>query len=375
MDIQYGKPAESVKRFSLIKWATAGVLLALLLIVGFAGGDPAVEASDSPGPLANAATQAEGKGSTSAGRAGSAGKPGVGSTSLTLDVAPDGSLRVIGVVADEATRNQWLNAIRIGAQGAKVSDELRIGPVVPAAAGWAGQLSSLVAVMRERQVARLRVDGETVTLNAAVADPAEKGELEKMIQAQLPPGYRMESKVGVASAASAASASSATGRAPASGGSSSVAPAARDGSARQPDREAEKLAQRETPRASEPTTKAPARKPANCPRQLRSLAQSVYFKTDAATISSEDRARLQRLGECLGRSRVRLVGHSDPRHTAEYNQELSERRAQAVAEALAAGGAAPGRVSVVGAGNAKPASKGTSKQALQGSRRVDIQIR
>jgi outer membrane protein OmpA-like peptidoglycan-associated protein len=370
MDIQYGKPAESVKRFSLIKWATAGILLALLLISGFIGGDPAVESSDSVDPGTNAATAAAGKGSSPAGRAGIAGTPVGGSTSLTLDVAPDGSLKVGGVVADEATRNQWLNAIRIGAQGARVSDELRIGPVAPAAAGWAGQLSSLVAVMRERQVARLRVDGDTVTVNAAVADPAEKGDLEKMIQAQLPPGYRMESKVGVASAPAA------TGRASASGAASSVAPAPRDTSVRQQDRESEKVAQRETrAAATEPGARTPARKPANCPRQLRSLAQSVYFKTDAETISAEDRARLQRLGECLGRARVRLVGYSDPRHTSDYNQELSERRARAVAEALAAGGAAPGRVSVVGAGQAKPASKGTSKQALQRSRRVDIQIR
>ena len=117
------------------------------------------------------------------------------------------------------------------------------------------------------------------------------------------------------------------------------------------------------------------RKPANCPRQLRPLAQPVYFKTDASAIPSEDRDRLQRLGECLGRARVRIIGHADPRHTDEYNQELSERRARAVADLLTAAGADPARVAVVGAGKAQAPAKKPSRQALQRARRVDIQIR
>jgi outer membrane protein OmpA-like peptidoglycan-associated protein len=129
--------------------------------------------------------------------------------------------------------------------------------------------------------------------------------------------------------------------------------------------------------AREGTTpsKAARKPPANCPRQLRPLAQPVYFKTDAASISSEDRARLQRLGECLGRARVRIVGHADPRHTDEYNQELSERRARAVAGVLTDAGADPARVAVVGAGKTQASSKKPSRQALQRARRVDIQIR
>jgi OmpA-OmpF porin, OOP family len=131
----------------------------------------------------------------------------------------------------------------------------------------------------------------------------------------------------------------------------------------------------EAARDSSAAAAKPARKPANCPRQLRPLAQPVYFKTDASSIASEDRSRLQRLGECLGRSRVRIVGHADPRHTDEYNQELSERRARAVADVLTAAGADPSRISVVGAGKSKPSSKKPSRQALQRARRVDIQIR
>src|SRR3990170_563038 len=109
MDTPYGRPAKSVRRFSLMKWGVCGVLLALLLFAWSAGDDTA---GDAP--------------SSGDGRAGSAAGVAPAPASLSFEFAPDGSVRVKGVVADETTRNQWLNEIRIGAQGSRVIDELRI---------------------------------------------------------------------------------------------------------------------------------------------------------------------------------------------------------------------------------------------------------
>jgi OOP family OmpA-OmpF porin len=58
----------------------------------------------------------------------------------------------------------------------------------------------------------------------------------------------------------------------------------------------------------------------------------------------------------------------------DYNQDLSERRARAVADAVRAGGAPASRISVQGAGSGKR-SANPSREAMQRSRRVDIQIR
>ena len=394
MDTSFGKPAESIKRFSLMKWAVAGAILVLLALTWLGG----------PGADDQPAGEAPG-----AGAAGTAGKDGsaASTTTLSLQLAPDGSLKVGGVVADEATRDQWLNEIRIGAQGRRVTDELKVGKVEPAKADWAGHLSGLVAVMRERQLAALRVEGERVLLQGAGKDAIAKSETESMIQAQLPSGYRLDTRLAAgapAAGAPRAGAGPAGAKPSSSPGPSPAAPAARPGfielpsagappapsaategrsagqspppalAQKDPDAAATAAGRQEAARDGAAPAR-PARKPANCPRQLRPLAQPVYFKTDAAAISSEDRARLQRLGECLGRGRVRIVGHADPRHTDEYNQELSERRARAVAEVLTSAGADPARVTVVGEGKAQSAPKKPSRQALQRARRVDIQIR
>ena len=410
MDSPHGKPAESVKRFTLMKWAVAGAILLLLALTWLGGPDKPDEPADGvPGAGADAA------GSTNAGPAGASA-----TTMLTLELAADGGLKVGGVVADEATRNQWLNEIRIGAQGRRVTDDLRVGSVSPAAADWTSQLSGLVAVMRERQIAGLRVEGDRVILQGAAPDQAAKRETDNMVQAQLPSGYRLESKVAIgpspagaarasaesskpsastsakgqgpsaagpataagAGAGASAPASAGTSSAASSGGASpsSPAPAQKGGevapSAAGDRSDARALAQNEPAgEKSAIESKTPVRKPANCPRQLRPLAQPVYFKTDAAAIAADDRSRLKRLGECLGRARVRIVGHADPRHTDEYNQELSERRAKAVAEILTEAGANPSRVTVVGAGKVQARAKKPSRQALQRARRVDIQLR
>jgi len=386
MDTPHGKPAESIKRFSLMKWAVAAAVLLLLALTWLGGPDEGDE-SAREGPIAGSDAQ----GSSGPGPAGGV----AADATLALELAPDGSLAVGGTVADDATRNQWLNEIRIGAQGRRVSDQLKVGSVAPAKADWASHLSSLVAVMRERQLASLRVEGDRVVLQGPASDPVARKETETMIQAQLPSGYRLDSRLasgpsaGGAPRASAGSpskgapspASSPSGQAgtSASGGASAGAtassspPAAlaqKDPGAASADRADAADAGRDAPAG-----KKPVRKPANCPRQLRPLAQPVYFKTDVSAIPSEDRDRLQRLGECIGRARVRIVGHADPRHTDEYNQELSERRARAVADMLTAAGADPARIEVVGAGKAKAPAKKPSRQALQRARRVDIQIR
>lgn len=63
----------------------------------------------------------------------------------------------------------------------------------------------------------------------------------------------------------------------------------------------------------------------------------VFFETNSATLSSEAKAALDRIGKILRtveNRHIRVRGHTDNVGDEKYNQELSERRAQAVADYL-----------------------------------------
>ena len=91
----------------------------------------------------------------------------------------------------------------------------------------------------------------------------------------------------------------------------------------------------------------------NC-KSVNALSAPVYFSSNTATLTAAERRRLRNLGACLGKTAwVRVTGHADPRDSAAANQSLSERRARAVAGAIAAGGFSSARITVVGAGQTK----------------------
>ena len=107
---------------------------------------------------------------------------------------------------------------------------------------------------------------------------------------------------------------------------------------------------------------------------MSALSAPVYFSSNTATLTAAERRRLRNLGACLGKTAwVRVTGHADPRDSAAANQSLSERRARAVAGAIAAGGFSSARITVVGAGQIK-SKAAKSKAAQQRARRVDIRV-
>ena len=111
----------------------------------------------------------------------------------------------------------------------------------------------------------------------------------------------------------------------------------------------------------------------NC-KSVSALSAPVYFSSNTATLTAAERRRLRNLGACLGKTAwVRVTGHADPRDSAAANQSLSERRARAVAGAIAAGGFSSARITVVGAGQTR-SKAAKSKAAQQRARRVDIRV-
>lgn len=112
-------------------------------------------------------------------------------------------------------------------------------------------------------------------------------------------------------------------------------------------------------------------------RLVVNLPQDILFETDSAALRPDLRADLQAVAANLNQfpgSTVQVVGHADNTGAAAYNQDLSERRARAVAGALAQGGVDPGRVGALGRGEDQPIASNLTPEGRALNRRVEIVI-
>jgi outer membrane protein OmpA-like peptidoglycan-associated protein len=103
----------------------------------------------------------------------------------------------------------------------------------------------------------------------------------------------------------------------------------------------------------------------------------LKFEFDKAELQPEDRELLSRIAGILLTSKdytVSVNGHTDDVGTHEYNQKLSERRAQAVHDYLVGAGLPPEILSVEGHGKTLPLVDGTSDEARAKNRRVELGI-
>lgn len=101
----------------------------------------------------------------------------------------------------------------------------------------------------------------------------------------------------------------------------------------------------------------------------------VLFDTNAATLKPGAAERLDRLASYLTQNegtRIIIEGHTDSRGSDAYNEELSRRRAQAVADALLTRGVRSNRFDILGRGEAVPVANNESPAGRQQNRRVEI---
>ena len=113
-----------------------------------------------------------------------------------------------------------------------------------------------------------------------------------------------------------------------------------------------------------------------CPR----LNVRIPFAYDRADIDSANRPRAEELAEALhrvhdGTYRYRLVGHTDSRGTAAYNQDLSERRAQSVrALVLERQANLQGSLEAHGEGESRLLTSEDTEQGHALNRRVEVRV-
>ncbi|MCD7060020.1 OmpA family protein [Pelagibacterium xiamenense] len=102
----------------------------------------------------------------------------------------------------------------------------------------------------------------------------------------------------------------------------------------------------------------------------------IYFDFDSADLLPESDAQIAELARLLSENEslnVVIVGHTDSIGAFDYNLGLSQRRAQAVVDAVVSGyGVAAGRLTPAGAGMVAPVATNRTEEGRAQNRRVEI---
>lgn len=110
---------------------------------------------------------------------------------------------------------------------------------------------------------------------------------------------------------------------------------------------------------------------------LITFDSGILFDINSFGLKVETKSNLERLSGTLrkyGDTDVRILGHTDNTGTAEYNQDLSRKRAASVKQYLIAQGITDGRLKVAGYGEADPLATNETVEGRQLNRRVEIVI-
>ena len=111
--------------------------------------------------------------------------------------------------------------------------------------------------------------------------------------------------------------------------------------------------------------------------ELREVDDRANFEFDSADLTPEGQTEMenlfQQLEEYRGVTEITVIGHTDSTGPEEYNQQLSERRAQTVADMLSER-YPEASVTTEGRGESDPIATNETREGRQMNRRVDIEL-
>ncbi|WP_461488171.1 OmpA family protein [Pontibacter sp. HJ8] len=113
---------------------------------------------------------------------------------------------------------------------------------------------------------------------------------------------------------------------------------------------------------------------------IYSLDETVLFDTDSDAIRSGAEQKLQQVANSLGQrftnGRIRIYGYTDAKGSANYNQQLAEKRAEAVRNWLVKNGKfSDDMISIHPVGEADQVASNATAKGRQQNRRVEIVAR
>ncbi len=103
----------------------------------------------------------------------------------------------------------------------------------------------------------------------------------------------------------------------------------------------------------------------------------ILFEYDSSELQSVAKANIESLAEILKKypdTNILIEGDTDDKGAEEYNQKLSERRAQAVADYQRNLGVDGSRISTIGLGELNPIASNDTDYGRQLNRRVEVAI-
>lgn len=128
---------------------------------------------------------------------------------------------------------------------------------------------------------------------------------------------------------------------------------------------------------AEPPPPPPAPPPPPPVVKQRIVLRGVNFDFDKSTIrrdAAEILAEAARILQDDPEVRVSVDGHTDARGTDDYNQRLSERRAEAVVDYLSRLGVSPSRLQPQGFGESRPVASNHTEEGRAQNRRVELNV-
>ncbi|NIM69850.1 MAG: OmpA family protein [Xanthomonadales bacterium] len=112
-----------------------------------------------------------------------------------------------------------------------------------------------------------------------------------------------------------------------------------------------------------------------CDLLARYRMEGIRFEFDSAELTADSQAALADALQILQRHPdlvVEIAGHTDSMGAESYNQGLSERRANAVRDYLAANGANAANLSAKGYGESEPVADNATEEGRAANRRVEL---
>ncbi|HHQ4541363.1 TPA: OmpA family protein, partial [Aeromonas veronii] len=107
------------------------------------------------------------------------------------------------------------------------------------------------------------------------------------------------------------------------------------------------------------------------------LANRVLFANNVGALNPQTRQSVEKLGKTLlgvGLDKARVDGHTDNTGESSYNQQLSLKRAQSVADVLVSVGMKPANLEIHGRGETMPLADNKTREGRAANRRVAIVI-
>jgi outer membrane protein OmpA-like peptidoglycan-associated protein len=108
------------------------------------------------------------------------------------------------------------------------------------------------------------------------------------------------------------------------------------------------------------------------------LKGDVTFDTDSTVVRPGLHNEIDRIAQVMVQypeTQIIVQGHTDSTGGAEYNQNLSERRAEAVKNLIIQRGVSPYRITSIGYGESQPVATNATAVGRQMNRRVEIRIK